>query len=80
MPSRGLEQFEVRTVHILSNSTLTITLEIHSQLMPILDNLIGSITITNNNGRSDRGWQFDFIVYIGRSVVTTAITVVEKGA
>jgi hypothetical protein len=80
MPSRGVEQFEVRTVHVLSNSTLTITLEIHSQVMTILDNLIDSVTITNNNRRSDRGRQFDFTVYTGRFIVATAITVVEKGA
>lgn len=80
VPSRGVEQFEVRTVHVLSNSTLTITLEIHSQIMTILDNLIDSVTIINNNRRSDRGLQFDFTIYIGRSIVATAITVVEEGA
>jgi hypothetical protein len=47
--------------------------------MTILDNLIDSVTITNNSQRSDRGRQFDFAVYIGHSIEATAVTVVEKG-
>jgi hypothetical protein len=58
-------------VHVLNSGTLTIALEIHNQAMTVPDNLMFSLTITNNNRRYDRSWH---------SPDVTAVPVVEKGA